>query len=183
MGDGILNRLFEVDKDETTFFDAMNDACKVVIEQNHGSRLFGDIRARHVHCNTQISLFEGGRIIDTVASDSHDVSHALSSADNFQLVLWGCTCKDDFILPLHNRGVSNFLFELVLGGKERNSLFNRESIWSERSTGDETSANESQMEDGRQRALLYLQRYCPTLRQSSCQFGHRVSQWRCIRLR
>lgn len=44
---------------------------------------------------TNISLLEGRRVVDTVTSDGHDGSLSLTALYNDQLLLWGGTCKHD----------------------------------------------------------------------------------------
>src|SRR5207244_946343 len=95
---GVLNRLLQVLEDESTFLNASNSACKIVIQENHRCGFLGDVRSGHVHSNAQISLLQCGRVVDAVTSNTNDVAHALCTADDFQLVLWRRASKDDLVL-------------------------------------------------------------------------------------
>ena len=53
---GIGNGLFQIVENQTTLFYTGNDGGKVVVQQDHVSGLFGDVRAGDTHSNTYKSL-------------------------------------------------------------------------------------------------------------------------------
>lgn len=55
-----------------TFLYSCDNGGKIVIKQDHICSLFGDVRARDSHGDTNISLFQGRRIIYTVTCHSDD---------------------------------------------------------------------------------------------------------------
>merc|ERR1719394_1383936 len=78
---------FQVVKDKTTLLNTSDDGGKVIIKQDHVSSLFGDVRSSNTHGNSNISLLESRRIIDTVSGDGHNGSHPLTTLNNDQLLL------------------------------------------------------------------------------------------------
>ena len=50
---------------------------------------------RKVQKATDVGLFEGGRVVDTISSDSHDGSLPLTTLHDDQLLLWRGSCEHD----------------------------------------------------------------------------------------
>merc|ERR1719188_213732 len=108
-GQGVGDGLLQVVKDKTTLLDSSNNGGKVVIKQDHVSGLFGDVRSSDTHGNSNVSLLESRRVIDTISSDGNNGSHSLTTLDNDQLLL-GRGSGEDNLSVVHQD-----LINLLLG--------------------------------------------------------------------
>ena len=68
----LLDRTIKKSTAFSTFFHSSHNGGKVIIQENHVSSLFGDIRSSNTHSYTNVSLLQSRRIIDTIASHSHN---------------------------------------------------------------------------------------------------------------
>merc|ERR1712131_196501 len=64
--------------------------------------LLGHIGTGNTHGNTNIGLLEGGRVVDTITSDGDNLTSALATIDNDQLLLWRSTSKNNFFVVTEN---------------------------------------------------------------------------------
>mmetsp|Transcript_47293 Transcript_47293/g.64122 ORF Transcript_47293/g.64122 Transcript_47293/m.64122 type:complete len:436 (+) Transcript_47293:834-2141(+) len=84
-GEGIGNGLLQVIEDKTTFLDTTDNGVEVIVKKKHISGVLSDIRTG-THSNTNIGLLNSRRVIDTITSDSDDVTELLASIDNEQFL-------------------------------------------------------------------------------------------------
>ena len=67
--------------------NSLDDGCKVVICQDHGSRILGNLGSRDTHGNADVRLLKGRRIIDTVSCHGCDGSPSLPCVHDADLIL------------------------------------------------------------------------------------------------
>ena len=94
VGDGLL----QVVEDKPALLDTSDDRGKVVVQQDHISGLLGDIATSDTHSNTDISLFQSGRVVDTITGDSHNLASPLAALNDDQLLLGRSPGEDDFFV-------------------------------------------------------------------------------------
>jgi len=63
----VADELLGVVKDRAALLNSRNNGGKVVVSENHVRGLLGNSGSRS-HGNTNISLFQGGGIVDTITS-------------------------------------------------------------------------------------------------------------------
>lgn len=114
-GESVGNGLLQVVENKATFFNTVDNGREVIIEQKHISGVLGNVRAR-AHSDTDIGLLDSRGIVDTVTSDSHDVTEALASIDNKKLLGGSGTGEDDLGLgnPVHD--LASFFDFIVVKG-------------------------------------------------------------------
>jgi len=116
---GVRDRLLQVIEDEATFLNTADDGGEVVVEEEHIGGVLGDIGATS-HSNTDVGLLDGRGVVDTVTSDSDDVTEFLAGGDDEELLGGGGSGKDDLGLadPVHDfTSLLNFVvIETFLGG-------------------------------------------------------------------
>merc|ERR1712223_2050982 len=86
-GQSVGNGFLKIVKDKTTFFNTSNNGCKVIIQQDHVSGLFGYIRSSNTHSNTNISFLQGWGVIDTITSYGYNGTHSLTIFNNDKFLL------------------------------------------------------------------------------------------------
>lgn len=64
-----------------------DDGGEVVIEEDDGRGVFGDLGAGDAHSEADICLFEGGSIVGAVTSNGHDVVELFEAGHQDELVL------------------------------------------------------------------------------------------------
>merc|ERR1711963_634594 len=84
-GNQVADELLHVGIDSTALLDGGDDGGEVVVGKNHLRGRLGDSGST-AHGNTDLSLLQGRRVVDTVSSHSGDVVHALQVLDNLGLV-------------------------------------------------------------------------------------------------
>ena len=67
LGEEVEDEFLDVVEHATAFGDGVQNGGEVVICENDGGGIFGDVRAGEAHGNADVGAFEGGRIIDAVA--------------------------------------------------------------------------------------------------------------------
>ena len=114
-GQGVGDRFLQVIEDKTTLFDTFDNGREVIIEEKHIGGVLSDLRAG-THSDTDVSLLDGGGIVDTVTSDGDDVTEYLASLNDLELLGGGCPSEHDFRLadPVHDD--TAFLGLLIIHG-------------------------------------------------------------------
>ena len=111
-GESVSDRLLQVIEDKATFFNTVYDRGEVIIEEKHVSGVLGDLRAR-AHSDTDISLFDSRGVIDTITSDSDDMTKSLASINNEEFLGGSSSGEDNFFFadPVHD---GTALFDLII---------------------------------------------------------------------
>lgn len=87
---------------EQTFFHASDNGGEVVIQKDHVSGLLGHVTSGDTHGDTDVGLFQSGRIVHTVAGHSHDGALALTAFNDDEFLLGGGTGKDNLCMVSKN---------------------------------------------------------------------------------
>ena len=106
---GVTDGLLQIVEDESSLFDAREDRGEVVVQENDVRRLFAHVGARQAHGDADVRLFQGGRIVHSVAGHGHDFSQPLATLDDDQLLLGTRSSEDDL------RVVGDDLVQLAVG--------------------------------------------------------------------
>lgn len=90
-----------------TFFNGVQDGCKVVVSQDNVGSLLGHIGTGLTHGNTDVGGLERGAVVDTVSGHGDELAAAVESADHPDLGV-GRT-------PGHDQGEVGQGVDLVVG--------------------------------------------------------------------
>eukprot|EP00051_Salpingoeca_urceolata_P023105 m.387384 g.387384 ORF g.387384 m.387384 type:complete len:597 (-) comp20066_c2_seq5:2324-4114(-) len=113
----VADKLLCVVVNGAALFDSRHDGGKVIVSKHHvrGALCDGSARA---HGNTDVSLFQSGCIIDTIARHGGDGTHALQVLDNLAFVCWldtgkeACPANSFLLQPDQRLGVRRKCVEL-----------------------------------------------------------------------
>ena len=77
----------DVGIDDPSLLDRRDDACIIVVGENHVRRLLGDIRPGDAHGDPDVRPLQGRSVVHAVTGHRHDVISRLQSIDDSRLVL------------------------------------------------------------------------------------------------
>merc|ERR550534_3462114 len=97
-GQSVSNGLLQVIEDQPALLNTSDNGGKVVVEQDHVSGLLGDVGAGDTHGNTDVSLLQGRRVVDTISGDGNDGAHPLATLHNNQLLLGRSSSEDNLVV-------------------------------------------------------------------------------------
>ena len=80
------NRVADIAVDVSAVGNRLDDGREVVVLQNHGCRVLGNLGSRDTHCDADIRLFERGRVVDAVARHGDDAALSLPRLDDADLI-------------------------------------------------------------------------------------------------
>ena len=92
----VRQELADVVEDGTSLFDAIDDACEVVVQQDHIRRFAGDVGPGDAHCDPDVGRPQRGRVIDAVSGHGNDLPLPLKRRHHPQLLVRGHARADDF---------------------------------------------------------------------------------------
>lgn len=87
LGQDVQDELLDIVKHATTLFHSIENGSKVVIRQYNIRSLLGNIRTGLTHGNTDISTFQGWRIIDTITRHGDEALAAMKGLNHADLGL------------------------------------------------------------------------------------------------
>lgn len=86
----------------------MDNGGEIVVEQNHGGRLFGYVRSGDTHGDADVGSFQCRRVIDPVARHGDYFAHFLERRDDAHFVSGRHAGKDRIRFAGSGPGVSSW---------------------------------------------------------------------------
>ena len=85
-GQNVANEFEDVVEDAPPVPHGVHNGGEVVVEQNHGRRFFGYLRAVDAHGHADVGVFQGGRVVHAVAGHGHELVPGLQRTNDAQLL-------------------------------------------------------------------------------------------------
>ena len=109
VGEDVADELADVVVDPAARLDGGGDGGEVVVGEDHGGRLAGDVGARAAHGDADVGAAQRGRVVDPVAGHGHDLALGPQRVGDAQLCFGRAAGEDDL-----GSGAEQ-LVEVVLG--------------------------------------------------------------------
>lgn len=90
-----MSYLLDVVKQSATFTNGRDNRREVVISEDHVGSLFADIATVETHGDADISTFQRGRVVDTIASHHAILASAMEGIEHAELSGWTATSHNE----------------------------------------------------------------------------------------
>jgi hypothetical protein len=88
------HRFLDIVEDPPAQFDRLDDRREVVLQQDQGRRLAGDVRSAPSHGDPDVCRFQGRSIVHPVTGHGYDLAVGLQGIDDPELLLGDDTGED-----------------------------------------------------------------------------------------